>query len=70
MTFSAKRSKEMFKLRYSPNTLHRIFKEEGLVKPRKRKYKVKRDLREAKRRWKVFEQIDKDLQIYLIIGYI
>jgi len=25
MTFSVKRLKEMFKLRYSPNTLHRIF---------------------------------------------
>ena len=27
-TFSAKRLKEMFKFSYSPNTLHRIFKEE------------------------------------------
>ncbi len=53
-TFSAKRLKEMFKLRYSPNTLHRIFKEEGLVKPRKRKYKVKRDLREEKMIFKPF----------------
>jgi hypothetical protein len=44
----------MFKLRYSPNTLHRIFKEEGLVKPRKRKYKVKRDLREEKMIFKPF----------------
>ena len=35
-------------IKRSPSAIHRVIKEAGLTKPRKKKYKVKRDLREVK----------------------
>jgi len=46
----------------SPSAIHRVIKEAGLIKPRKKKYKVKRDLREVKKKLKSFEKIQIDIK--------
>jgi len=46
----------------SPATIHRVIKDAGLIRPRKHKTQVKRDLRIVKARMKVFEKIQIDLK--------
>jgi transposase len=58
-TLSASRLKEFFDLPLSVGAMYRIFSEHGLTK-RKKKYQRRRDLREVKRRLKVFEVIQMD----------
>ena len=49
-------------IKRSPSAIHRVIKEAGLTKPRKKKYKVKRDLREVKKKLKLFEKIQIDIK--------
>ena len=50
------------KIRKSSSAIHRVIKDAGLVKPCKKKYKVKRDLREVKKKLKLFEKIQIDIK--------
>ena len=58
----AERIKYEFNIKRSPRAIHRVIKESGLVRKRKKKYKVKRDLREVKKKLKAFEKIQIDLK--------
>ena len=58
----AERIKYEFNIKRSPGAIHRVIKESGLVRSRKKKYKVKRDLREVKEKLKAFEKIQIDLK--------
>ena len=62
----------------SPSAIARVLRQAGLTSKRKKKYKVKRDLREVKRRLKAFEKVQVDVKElkdipkyypYLIKGY-
>jgi len=58
--FGAERLKEEFGLRCSVGAIKRIAREHRLVSPRKRKHVTKKDLREVKKRWRLFQQISAD----------
>lgn len=61
LRFSAKRLKLEFNLPYSVKAIRRVCKEHGLLKPwRRRKPQTKRLLREVKKQWRLFQQIDID----------
>jgi len=59
-SWGAQRIKQQFGLKISVKAIRRIWKEEGLLKKKRRKHKTKNDLREVKAKWKLFEQIDID----------
>jgi len=54
--------RERLGLALSGPTIDRIPKEEGLIKPRRRRYKRKRDLREVKARLNPFEKLSVDVK--------
>ena len=56
------RIKYEHKINRSPSAIHRVIKEARLTKPRKKKYKVKKDLREVKKKLKEFEKIQTDVK--------
>jgi len=56
----AKRMKEEFELPCSHGAISRIFKEHNLIKRRQKKHKRKKNLRELKRRWRIFQQMVTD----------
>ena len=59
--FSAKRLKLEFELSHSVKAIRRICKEHGLNRPwRRKKTQTKRLLRDIKKQWKLFQQIDVD----------
>jgi transposase-like protein len=58
--FGAERLKEEFGLRCSVGAIKRITREYQLVRPRKRKHVTKKDLREVKKHWRLFQQISAD----------
>jgi transposase len=59
--FSAKRLKLEFELSYSVKAIRRICKENGLNRPwRRKKTQTKRLLRDIKKQWNLFQQIDVD----------
>ena len=48
-------------LRRSARTIRKVWREEGVsVRARRRKYRTKQCLREVKKHWKLFQQIDED----------
>ena len=60
-TWGARRLKRDFALPYSARTIARVKRERGLARRWKRKkHETKRRLREVKRRWRAFQQIDID----------
>lgn len=59
-TFGAARIKEMYALALSEKALRRIWREEGLLRRKRRKHRTKRDLRAVKAQWRLFEQVDLD----------
>lgn len=65
----AERIKYEFNIKRSLGSIHRVIKESGLVRSRKKKYKIKRDLREVKEKLKVFEKIQIDLKELKDIPY-
>lgn len=54
--FGAERLRRGFGLSVCPATARKIWREEGLLKRRRRKHKTKQNLREVKRLWRLFEQ--------------
>jgi len=59
-SWGALRIKREFNLIISEKAIRKIWKEEGLLKKRRRKHKTKNDLREIKAQWRLFEQTDLD----------
>jgi len=59
--FGAERLKAMYELPYAPATIRKVAKAHGLQKIRRRKkHQTKRNLREMKRQWALFQQSDID----------
>jgi transposase len=64
-SWGARKLKAIYNLKYSQQAIHRVIKQNGLVRKRKKKYRKKRSLVEVKLKYKAFEyaQIDvKQLQ--------
>ena len=64
-SWGAKRIKRDYELKISDKALRRIWREEGLLKRKRKKHQTKNDLRAVKAAWRLFEQVDldtKDLQ--------
>ena len=59
-SWGAARLKRDFQLSLSEKALRRIWRQEGLLRRKRRKHLVKRDLRAVKAAWRLFEQIDLD----------
>ncbi|MCP4371801.1 MAG: helix-turn-helix domain-containing protein, partial [Deltaproteobacteria bacterium] len=59
-SFGAKRLKRDYNLTLSDKAIRKIWKEEGLLKRKRKKHKTKNDLRAVKAAWKLCEQIDID----------
>lgn len=55
-SWGASRMKRGFSLPLSEKALLRIWREEGLLRKKRRKHKTKQYLREVKRAWRLFEQ--------------
>jgi transposase len=55
-SWGASRMKRAFSLALSEKALRSIWREEGLVKRKRRKHKTKQCLREVKKAWRLFEQ--------------
>jgi transposase InsO family protein len=63
-TWGARPLKERFDIPYSADAIHRVIKQAGLVKPKRRRWRKRKDLSELKKKLALFEkaQIDtKDL---------
>ena len=58
--FGAERLKEELSLSCSVGAIKRIARQHHLVRPRKRKHHTKKDLREVKKHWRLFQQISAD----------
>src|SRR5579875_1366675 len=59
-TFGARRLIREFDLPVSHGTLERIWRQHGLIRKRRRKYRRKQDLGHIKARWALFQQISAD----------
>jgi transposase len=59
-TFGAARLKREFDLRPSHVAIQRIWRQHGLIHPRRRKYQRKQDLAHLKAGWRLFQQISAD----------
>src|SRR3990167_4916119 len=59
-SFGAERLKRYYNLTLSDKAIRKIWKEEGLLKKKRKKHKTKNDLRAVKAAWKLCEQIDID----------
>ena len=59
-TFGASRLKREFDLPLSHMAIHRIWREHGLIRKRRKKYQRKQDLATVKATWRLFQQISAD----------
>ena len=59
-TFGAQRLKREWDLPLSHMAIQRILRQQGLLRPRRRKYQKKQDLAAWKRTWALFQQISAD----------
>ena len=59
-SWGAGRIKRDYELALSEKALRRIWREQGLLKKKRRKHKTKNDLRAIKQQWRLFEQISMD----------
>ena len=59
-SFGAARLKRDYNLTLSEKAMRKIWREEGLLKKKRRKHKTKNDLRALKAAWRLCEQIDID----------
>ena len=59
-TFGAARLKREFDLPISHMAIQRIWREHGLIRKRRKKYKRKQDLASVKATWRLFQQISAD----------
>lgn len=58
--WGAQRIKRDFSLTISDKAIRKIWKEEGLLRRKRRKHKTKNDLRKIKAKWRLFQQTDID----------
>lgn len=58
--WGAARLKRDFGLQCSEKAISRLLAQQRLIQPRRRRHKVKNDLRAIKQRWRLFQQIDID----------
>jgi len=56
-SFGAQRIKENYSLSISEKSIRKIWKEEGLLKMKRKRHKTKQNLREIKAKWRLFEQM-------------
>jgi transposase len=61
-SWGARRIKAVYNLKYSHQAIHRVIKQNGLVRKRKRKYRKKRSLAEVKLKYKAFEYVQIDVK--------
>jgi len=61
-SWGAKRLKREFNLTISEKAILKIWREEGLIKRKRRKQKTKKYLRELKKKWKFCQQIEHDVK--------
>lgn len=59
-TWGAERLKRDFALSCSAKAIARVCRQHGLIRSRRRKYRVKGDLRAIKQKWHLFQQINMD----------
>jgi transposase len=59
-SWGAERIRRQFSLTISEKAIRKIWREEGLLRKKRRKHKTKNDLRKVKARWRLFEQVDID----------
>jgi len=59
-SWGAERIRRQFSLTISEKAICKIWKQEGLLRKKRRKHKTRNDLREIKAKWRLFEQIDVD----------
>lgn len=59
-SWGAQRIREQFDLTISEKAIRKVWRQEGLLRRKRRKHKTKNDLREVKARWRLFEQVDID----------
>ena len=59
-SWGAERLKRDFSLPVSVKSIYKIWKNENLIKRKRKKHKTKNDLRKIKQQWRLFEQIDID----------
>ena len=55
-SFGAQRIKDNFSLSISEKSIRRIWREEGILKKKRKKHKTKQNLRAIKAQWRLFEQ--------------
>lgn len=68
--FGAERLKEEFNITCSVGAIKRISRQHHLVRTRKRKHKTKKDLRDVKKHWTLFQQLSTDSKhLYDIPNY-
>ncbi len=59
-SWGAVRMREQYDLDISEKSIYKIWREEGLIKKKRRKHKTKQCLRDVKAAWKAFQQTDFD----------
>jgi transposase len=59
-TWGAERLKRDFALSCSAKAIARVYRQNNLIRPRRRKHRAKHDLRAIKQQWPIFQQIDMD----------
>jgi transposase len=59
-SWGAQRIREQFDLTISAKAIRKVWRQEGLLRRKRRKHKTKQDLRAVKARWRLFEQLDID----------
>ena len=59
-SFSAARLKDIHHIPLSEKTIRKIWREENLIRRKRKKHKTKHDLRAVKAQWRLFQQIDID----------
>ena len=59
-SWGARRMKEIYGLSISDKAIRKIWKQEGLIRKKKKKHVKKHNLRKKKAKWRAFEQIDFD----------
>ena len=59
-SFGARRIKILYHLTISEKALLRIWRKAGLIRRKRKKHQTKKDLREIKSKWRLFEQVEID----------
>ena len=69
-SWGAERIRREFDLTISGKAIRKVWREEGLLRKKRRKHKTKNDLRAVKARWRLFEQVDIDTKyLFDILEY-